>query len=129
MIISIIIAFVMSPVLVHKLGDTSYGIWALVMSITGYFSLLDLGMNRAIVRFVSMYEANDEKDELNLFFNTSLILYSLLGLLTVFLTVLVAFSLNSFVDLKGYEFLAKLVVIVVGIDFAFTFPFGVMYAV
>jgi len=129
MIISIVIAFVMSPVLVHKLGDTSYGIWVLVMSITGYFSLLDLGMNRAIVRFVSMYEAKDEREELNWFFNTTLALYSLLGLITIFLTVTVAFSLNYFVDLKGNEFLAKLVIIIVGIDFAFTFPFGVMYAV
>ena len=129
MIISIIIAFVMSPVLVHKLGDTFYGIWVLVISITGYFSLLDLGMNRAIVRFVSMYEANDEKDELNHFFNTTLALYSLLGLVTIFLSIIAAFLLKYCVDLKGYEFLAKLIVIVVGIDFAFTFPFGVMYAV
>ncbi|MDD2898189.1 MAG: oligosaccharide flippase family protein [Desulfuromonadaceae bacterium] len=129
MIISMVIAFVMSPVLVHKLGDTSYGIWALVMSITGYFSLLDLGMNRAIVRFVSMYEAKNEKEELNHFFNTTLVLYSLLGLLTVIFTLGIAFFLENFVDLKGYVFLAKVVVIIVGIDFAFTFPFGVMYAV
>lgn len=129
MIISIVIAFVMAPVLVHKLGDTSYGIWVLIISITGYFSLLDLGMNRAIVRFVSMYEAKDEREELNYFFNTTLALYSLLGLITIFLTVTVAFSLNYFIDLKGNGFLAKLVIIIVGIDFAFTFPFGVMYAV
>jgi O-antigen/teichoic acid export membrane protein len=129
MIISIVIAFVMSPVLVHKLGDVSYGIWALVISVTGYFSLLDLGMNRAIVRFVSMYEANDEKEELNFFFNTTLILYSLLGLISVFLTLVVASFLGFFVDFGGQEFIARIVVIVVGIDFAFTFPFGVMYAV
>lgn len=129
MIISIIIAFIMSPVLVHKLGDTAYGIWALVISLTGYFSLLDLGMNRAIVRFVSMYEAKDQKLELNYFFNTTLALYSILGLITVFLTVAIASSLHYFVDLAEYTFLAKVVVLIVGIDFAFTFPFGVMYAV
>lgn len=129
MIISMVIAFVMSPVLVHKLGDVSYGIWALVMSVTGYFSLLDLGMNRAIVRFVSMYEAKGEKEELNYFFNTTLILYSFLGLVIILLTLIVATLLGYFVDFGGQDFLARLVILVMGIDFAFTFPFGVMYAV
>lgn len=129
MIISIVIAFVMSPVLVHRLGDVSYGIWALVMSVTGYFSLLDLGMNRAIVRFVSMYEANDEREELNYFFNTTLILYSVLGLVIVAMTLIAALSLGYFVDFGEQEGIAQLVIAIVGIDFAFTFPFGVMYAV
>lgn len=61
LIVAVGIAFVMSPFLVHRLGDFFYGIWVLAMSITGYFSLLDLGMNRAIVRYVSMYEAKEEK--------------------------------------------------------------------
>jgi len=129
MIISIIIAFIMSPILVHKLGNASYGIWALIMSLTGYFSLLDLGMNRAIVRFVSMHEANNEKHELNLFFNTTLTLYSFIGLIVILLTTVIAFSIHLFVDLEGYRFIAKVVTLTVGIDFAFTFPFGVMYAV
>lgn len=129
MIVSIVIAFVMSPVLVHKLGDISYGILALVVSVTGYFSLLDLGMNRAIVRFVSMYEANDDRVELNYFFNTTLIMYSVLGLIAFFLSLLIALSIQFFVDLKGFEFITKLVIIIFGMDFAFTFPSGVMYAV
>lgn len=119
----------MSPVLVHKLGDESYGVWVLVVSVTGYFSLLDLGMNRSIVRFVSMYEATSRRNDLNKFYNTSLLIYIGLGLLIVVLVVTISYFLDNIVDLDRNKDLARLVILVVGIDFAFSFPFGVMYAV
>ncbi len=129
MVISIVIAFIMSPFLVHRLGDFYFGLWTLIMSFAGYFSLLDFGMNRAIVRYVSMYEATEQKNELNKFFNTSLILYTCFGLITVFATLIITYFFDRIVDLKGYVMLGKLVVLIVGFDAAFTFPFGVMYAV
>jgi len=34
--------FVLSPFLVSHLGQTNYGLWILIASLTGYFSVLDL---------------------------------------------------------------------------------------
>ncbi len=129
LVISVIIAFIMSPFLVHQLGDFFYGVWALVMAITGYFSLLDFGMNRAIVRYVSKYDATGETREVNEFFNTSLGLFSLLTIITILATTIVSFFLDRVIELHEHAFLAKIVVLVVGIEFAFAFPFSVLYAV
>ena len=33
---SIVIAFFLSPYLVHTLGDTGYGVWSIIASLTAY---------------------------------------------------------------------------------------------
>ena len=48
---SIVIALVVTPVLVHGLGGTAYGIWALVGSTVLYLDLFNLGFGRAQLIF------------------------------------------------------------------------------
>src|SRR5262245_60353229 len=43
-------AFLVSPVLVHGLGDRRYGLWSLVESVLGYLMLFDLGVAASVVR-------------------------------------------------------------------------------
>ncbi|ADW16535.1 polysaccharide biosynthesis protein [Desulfobulbus propionicus DSM 2032] len=127
--ISVVLALVMSPFIVHTLGDFFYGVWSIIAAITGYFSLLDLGINRAIVRYISKYEAENNINALNKFFNTSLLLFVFLGLLIVLATFITTFYLDTILDLKEYSTISKIVFLIVGIDFAFSFPFGAIYAV
>ena len=46
--------FVTTPLMVHWLGNDSYGYWLTAMSWLGYFTLLDLGMSFATSRFLSV---------------------------------------------------------------------------
>jgi O-antigen/teichoic acid export membrane protein len=55
--VSMAFAFVLSPFIVHRLGNVAYGVWVLVSSATTYLGLLDLGLRGAIVRFVSRARA------------------------------------------------------------------------
>jgi len=41
-LVSIVAAFIMSPVYIKALGNRDYGLWELVMSVIGYMGLLDL---------------------------------------------------------------------------------------
>ncbi|GFO53877.1 hypothetical protein GMSM_08840 [Geomonas sp. Red276] len=129
MAVAMVTAFIMSPFFVHRLGDFYYGVWTLAMSFCGYFSLLDLGMNRAIVRYVSQYEATGDHEQLNRFFNTTLVLFSWLGVVAALASCLLAFWLDAFFALNGHASFCKLVVLIAGLNFAFTFPFSVPYAV
>ena len=43
---NLLVMFFMSPFVVHTLGDGTYGLWSLLMSITGYLGLVDVGVNR-----------------------------------------------------------------------------------
>ena len=47
------VGFFLAPFFLHKLGDIAYGIWVLAISTIAYLSLLDLGMQSAVLRFVS----------------------------------------------------------------------------
>lgn len=58
-IIPLILSFLFWPYIVEMLGDSSYGIYALVSTVIGYFSLLDLGLGNAVVKYVAEYSGQD----------------------------------------------------------------------
>src|SRR5712692_8026958 len=75
------VAFFLSPVLVHKLGDARNGIWSLVESILAYLMLFDLGVAASVVRYVARLEARGDQDQLKSNFSTSLCIFAAAGLM------------------------------------------------
>jgi O-antigen/teichoic acid export membrane protein len=73
------IAFFLSPVLVHGLGDRRNGIWSLVESILAYLMLFDLGVAASVVRYVARFEATRDQDSLNRVFSTSVCIFAAAG--------------------------------------------------
>ncbi len=61
-IATLLIAFWVSPILVRGLGDGRYGIWSLIADLTGYATLLDLGLRGAVSYFVSRYATQGDDD-------------------------------------------------------------------
>ena len=51
------IGFFLSPFIVHRLGNSAYGVWVLSISSVNYLALLDLGMRSSVLRFVSKERA------------------------------------------------------------------------
>ena len=50
--VNILVGIFLSPFILHRLGDTAYGIWILIFSVTGYYGLFDLGIRSSVVRYV-----------------------------------------------------------------------------
>ena len=71
MVIKALLAFVVSPILVHGLGDKRYGVWMFISSITAYLALGDFGVKSAIVRFVGRYDGLNDREGINRVVNTS----------------------------------------------------------
>ena len=61
-VVAIIVAFVAAPIIVHTLGDERYGVWSLIVSITGYFSFLEFGVATAVVKYVSHFSAQNDRE-------------------------------------------------------------------
>jgi O-antigen/teichoic acid export membrane protein len=62
MIVNMAVSFLLSPFILHHLGNVAYGVWVLTVSVVGYLSLLDLGMQSSVLRFVSQgYTKQDHR--------------------------------------------------------------------
>jgi O-antigen/teichoic acid export membrane protein len=61
--ISTLVGFFLAPFIVRCLGNVAYGVWILVVSLTAYMNLLDLGLRGAVTRFVSKGRAQGNHDE------------------------------------------------------------------
>ncbi len=59
------IQLVMVPLLLRHLGDETYGLYAALTSVVGYFSLLTFGSSLAVPRFVADHAARGEAEALN----------------------------------------------------------------
>lgn len=59
-ILPLALSLVFWPYIVATLGESPYGIYALVGSIIGYFSLLDLGLGNAVIKYVAEYTGQQD---------------------------------------------------------------------
>ncbi len=84
-VIVAVVNFFLSPFIVHHLGDTVYGIWAVVGSVTGYLGLLDLGVRSAVTRYLARYAAEGDTEAANRMASSALALFSGSGALALVL--------------------------------------------
>ena len=59
--ISILLTFavglIYTPLLIRGLGQSDYGLYSLILAVSSYLSLLDLGVGNAIVRYIARSRA------------------------------------------------------------------------
>jgi len=63
--ITTVVGFFLSPFVVHHLGNLTYGVWVIIMSLVSYMNLLDLGLRGAVTRFVSKGTAQQDHEASN----------------------------------------------------------------
>ncbi len=78
------------PYVVHKLGDSQYGIISIVMVFIGYLSFLDLGIGWAIVKFVAEYHSQNNKERIKQVIQTSVSIFLIGGLSVIIIVFLTA---------------------------------------
>src|SRR6267143_3860156 len=87
-------AFFLTPFIIHHLGNVTYGVWTLIVSITSYMTLLDLGLRGAVTRFVSRSDAQGNRSETNEVTSAALWLYLRLGAAAIILSLVVSVWIN-----------------------------------
>lgn len=128
MFTSILVALLYTPIMIRLLGQSEYGLYAMIGSLIAYFSVLDLGLGNAIVRYTSRNRAVGDKQieaKLNGMF---LILYLIIGILTILIGAIIYFYIDDIFTngLSTSELRkAKIMVIIITINFAFSFPLAI----
>jgi O-antigen/teichoic acid export membrane protein len=57
--------FLVAPFLISRLGESTYGLWIVLGSLTGYFGLLSLGVRGAVGRHVAFHAARGDRARLD----------------------------------------------------------------
>src|SRR3984885_5244514 len=123
----VLVGLFLSPFLLHWLGDTAFGIWVLIFSITGYYGLFDLGIRSSVVRYVSKFTANDDVEDLAKLINTSLFTYSCIGVLSLLVTVFLSFYVDHIFKIPPeFHATARWLLLMVGASVGIGFPLGVV---
>ena len=78
-VVRIVISFLFVPYITSVLGDARYGVWVIVFQTINYFSLLDFGLEKALVRFISKYVGQKASDRISRVLNTTFVLYLVIG--------------------------------------------------
>src|SRR5208282_4728444 len=124
--INVAVGIFLSPFILHRLGDTAFGIWVLIFSVTGYYGLFDLGIRSSIIRYVSKYTATGDREKLASFVNTALFSYTGIGAVSMVLTALLSSSVESWFRIPSdMHSQARLLLLMVGASVSISFPLGV----
>jgi len=78
---SALLLVVSVPILVHGLGVSAYGVFALASLLLGYAALLDLGLTPAVVRAIAIHALNPDQRPFSKIMGTAFSLFLGLGLL------------------------------------------------
>ncbi len=124
--VNILVGVFLSPFILHRLGDTAYGIWILIFSVTGYYGLFDLGIRSSVVRYVSTYTATGDQEGLAKLINTSLATYTAIGAVAMAVTLTGSLFVDHLFRIPtAFLETARLLFLMVGTAVALGFPGGV----
>jgi O-antigen/teichoic acid export membrane protein len=128
--VAMAVGLVLTPFLVHKLGDAHYGIWALLGSVIAYFQLLDLGLSTSLAKYVAEYLAQEREAELSQVCGTVLAAY--LGLAAIASVAIIGFApwfAHVFNVVPEDAFLATGTFLLVGLNFVILLPTSLLNAI
>lgn len=95
LVINVVVSFFLAPFVVRHLGNTYYGIWAVVGQFVGYLYLLDFGVRESIIRYASRFLALKKGDELETIIQVSFWFYLLIAAASFAFTAVIAVFFTS----------------------------------
>ncbi len=121
-----VITFFITPFLINKLGNNLYGIWTLVIGLTGYMGLLDFGMRTAIVKYISQYLAVKEYGRMKKIGDSAMTLFVVAGFFSWLTLIVLSFFFETFFNIPaGLSINFPMIMCIIGGDVFFTFLFMV----
>jgi O-antigen/teichoic acid export membrane protein len=126
LLLSILSAAFLPPFLVRHLSQAEYSAWVLILQLSAYVSLLDLGLQTAVGKFVAEYHAMGDRETNRRLVSTSL--STIIGAAVIaagFVVVMVVRVPELFHQMpQGLLSEVRLSLLVVGLSSAFALPFS-----
>lgn len=94
-LLQIAVVLILSPFVLHRLGNDQNGVWVTIVSFTGILSLLILGVPMASVRFVAEQVAKKNVERMNAAISTCLVICTALGAIALGVGAVLWFVFSS----------------------------------
>ncbi len=88
-----VITVLYTPFMLHKLGQSEYGLYSLVASILTYLNIMDFGIGNAIVRFTAEFREKKSREELSSLFGMFFVIYLIISVLVIISGTILYFNL------------------------------------
>ena len=129
------ISLLYTPIMLRLLGQSEYGLYNLSHSIIGYLGVLDFGLGNAVVRYTAKYRELEDKESEQKLYGMFIFIYSLLGIITLFLGAFIIFNVDNFfgktlslVELDKMKILVTIMMLNLAISFPFSIFSGIISA-
>ena len=107
-ILTNVVGLLLTPFIIHKLGDAEYGLYTLIGAFVGSISIIDFGLNDTIVRFIAKYRASKDKIGEENFLATTMIIYAFISLTVLIIGSICYINIeNIFEDSLSIEEIGK----------------------
>jgi len=125
------VGIVLMPFTIRHLGQTDYGLWMLVASMTVYFQLLDLGYGNGVVRHLVEADRRGDITDVNRIASTFVCVYAAIAVVAcAVIAVMVGVVVPRFPHLSPAQVrVAQVLLVILGARVAIGFPLTVFGAV
>ena len=132
LIISTVIPFFYTPIVLKLLGQAEYGLYSLASSVIGYLSLLSFGFGNTITRYLSKYRAEGDMESERKTAGFFLLVYGGLSVLVLLCGVIISQNAALFFDksLTSAEMeKLRVLTLIMAVNTAISFPYSVFFAI
>jgi len=85
----------LTPYILGQIGNSEFGVYKAIGSITATMMILDLGIGGTIQRYIAKFRAENQKDKINNFFAMSIVQTFFIIICLILLSIPIYFSINS----------------------------------
>lgn len=128
---SLVVAFLLTPVVVAHLGEVGFGVWVLLKAILFYLAFLDLGFYNALVKYLAEDAERRDWRAMNGLLRAGTSVLGLAGVAALAVSVLLAWLVVPRAFHVPPEHLGelRLATVLLGLDLLLAFPTSVLAAV
>ena len=127
-LLNTLVGLLYTPYMLRMMGQSEYGLYALVASVISYLTVLDLGLGNAVIRYTAKFRAEGKQTEQYELFGMFFILYLVIG----GIALLAGSALYIHVDALFGDTMsaleldkARVMMVMLIFNVAFTFPMSV----
>jgi len=122
---TIVMGFLIAPLLIRNLGVAQYGIYLLIGSLTGILGVMSMGLGEGTMRYVAYHHGREDTPAVNRVFGATVTFYLLVGLLIAVVMLVAASSIVNWMNIAPEQHgLVTWLVRIAGLSFSLAIVSG-----